>query len=188
MKQKNTNKLVIVINGRGGVGKDTLCASLRTIYSVTNISAITPIKEIAKTYGWNGEKDERSRRFLANLKRVFADYNDLPNHYLSQEYRKFIASDAEILCVHIREKDQIEKFIAEVTVPCVTILVKRDTESYTQGYGNDADDGVEYFCYDYEFDNNASIKESSDAFRSLIKEIFLKSQKNTDSSVEESNA
>ena len=73
-------------------------------------------------------------------------------------------------------------------MPCVTILVKRDTESYTQGYGNDADDGVEYFCYDYEFDNNASIKESSDAFRSLIKAIFLKSQKNTDSSVEESNA
>lgn len=174
MKQKNTNKLVIVINGRGGVGKDTLCDSLRTIYSVTNISAITPIKEIAKTYGWKGEKDERSRRFLANLKRVFADYNDLPNGYLLQEYRKFAASDAEILCVHIREKDQIEKFVAEITLPCVTILVKRDTESYTQGYGNDADDGVEHYCYDYVFDNSAPIKESSDAFKSLIKTIFLK--------------
>lgn len=174
MKQKNRNKLVIVINGRGGVGKDTLCNSLRTIYSVTNISAITPIKEIAKEYGWNGEKDERSRRFLANLKRVFADYNDLPNRYLLQEYRKFIVSDAEILCVHIREKDQIEKFVAEMTLPCVTILVKRDTESFTQGHGNDADDGVEHYCYDYEFDNSAPIEESTDAFKSLIKKILLK--------------
>ncbi len=172
MKQRIDKKLVIVINGRGGVGKDTLCESLRIDYHVTNISAITPIKEIAKGYGWNGEKDERSRRFLANLKRVFAEYNDLPNRYLLNEYDKFASSDAQILCVHIREKDQIEKFVKSVTLPCITLLVKRNTELLGKKYGNDADDGVEDYCYDYEFDNDDSIQESAEKFRALIREIL----------------
>lgn len=172
METKNTKKLVIVINGRGGVGKDTLCDSLCTVYRVINISAITPIKEIARVYGWNGEKDERSRRFLANLKRVFIEYNDLPNRYLLGEYEKFVLNDAEILCVHIREKDQIEKFVTSITLPCITLLVKRDTESLSKKYGNDADDGVEEYCYDYEFDNSAPIEESTEKFRVLIGTIL----------------
>lgn len=172
MKQRIHKKLVIVINGRGGVGKDTLCEALRTDYLVTNISAITPIKEIARTYGWNGEKDERSRRFLANLKRVFVEYNDLPNRYLLSEYEKFISNDAEILCVHIREKDQIEKFVKSITLPCITLLVKRNTELLSKKYGNDADDGVEEYCYDYEFSNDDSIEVSAEKFRALIRGIL----------------
>lgn len=172
MEQKSRKKLVIVINGRGGVGKDTLCDALRAIFSVTNISAITPIKEIAKKHGWNGEKDERSRRFLAELKRVFVEYNDLPNRYLLEEYEKFASGDGEILCVHIREKDQIAKFTAAVTLPCVTLLVKRESETGTRRYGNNADDGVEDYCYDYEFDNSAPLAESAEKFRRLVREIF----------------
>ena len=172
MKQVIHKKLVIVINGKGGLGKDTLCESLRIDYRVTNISAITPIKEIAKAYGWNGEKDEKSRRFLANLKRVFVEYNDLPNRYLLNEYEKFVSDDAEILCVHIREKDQIEKFVKSVTLPCITLLVKRNTGLPDKKYGNDADDGVEDYCYDYEFYNNDSIQISTEKFRTLIKEIM----------------
>ncbi len=163
-------KLVIVINGKGGVGKDTLCDALRTIYDVVNISAITPIKEIAGRYGWNGEKDAKSRRFLAELKRVFADYNDLPNRYLLGEYEKFRSGSADILCVHIRESDQIAKFVRGVTLPCVTILVKRDLE--TGRYGNSADDDVADYPYDYEFDNNGGLADSAEKFRALIRSVM----------------
>ena len=57
---------------------------------------------INSRYGWRGEKDSRSRRFLADLKRVFSEYNDLPCRYLEEEYRKFLESDAQLLFVHIR--------------------------------------------------------------------------------------
>ena len=67
-------KLIVVMNGKGGVGKDTLCDSLREKYRVMNISAIDPIKEIARQYGWNGEKDDRARLFLAELKQALTDY------------------------------------------------------------------------------------------------------------------
>lgn len=163
-------KLVIVINGKGGAGKDTLCESIGAEYSVVNISAITPIKEIARKYGWNGEKDEKSRRFLADLKRAFADYNDLPNRYLQEEYQKFREGQSEILFVHIRESDQIAKFVNSVDLPCVTILVTRDLGNGR--YGNDADDGVADYTYDYEFDNNGSLEESAERFRALIRSIM----------------
>lgn len=165
-------KLVIVINGRGGVGKDTLCNSLCTVFRVMNVSAITPIKDIAKAYGWNGEKDEKSRRFLAELKRVFADYNDLPNNYLLEEYEKFVSNDMEVLCVHIRERDQIEKFLRSIALPAVTILIKRDMQIPEETLGNDADDRVEEYCYDYVFYNSGPVEVSAERFRTLISEIF----------------
>ena len=79
-------KIVIIINGNGGVGKDTLCDFASEKYTVTNISAITPIKNIAYQFGWRGEKDQKSRKFLADLKKTFIEYNDLPYRYLVGEY------------------------------------------------------------------------------------------------------
>lgn len=170
MEGNKDNKLVVVINGKGGVGKDTLCDALGEIYRVVNVSAITPIKEIASLHGWNGEKDLRSRRFLAELKRVFAEYNDLPNRYLVSQYEEFLESDGEVLCVHIREKDQIQRFVSAVTTPCITLLVRRELGGQT--YGNDADDDVENYPYDYIFDNNGPLEESKERFRALIRGIM----------------
>ena len=82
-------KLVMVMNGKGGVGKDALCQALESRFSVVNISSITPIKEIASQHGWQGEKTPEARRFLAELKRVFVEYNDLPTRYLVEQYGAF---------------------------------------------------------------------------------------------------
>ena len=56
-------KIVIIINGNGGAGKDTLCDFAGEVYDTMNISAITPIKEIAKANGWNGEKMQSPENF-----------------------------------------------------------------------------------------------------------------------------
>ena len=96
------NKIVIIINGSGGVGKDTLCDIVGKHYSTMNVSSVDPIKEIASKNGWNGEKDSKSRKFLADLKKLFVDYNDLPQKYLFEKYNEFLANDNEILFVHIR--------------------------------------------------------------------------------------
>lgn len=166
------NKLCIIINGKGAVGKDTLCETAAQLYKTQNISSITPIKEIAANYGWNGEKDLRARRFLAELKRVFVEYNDLPNNYLISQYEKFLQSDSSLLFVHIREKEEIEKFKKSADNKPITLLVTQDELDKNDVYGNEADDGVNEYPYDYIFDNSKPLLESKALFVSLMQKII----------------
>ena len=104
-------KQVFVINGPGGVGKDTLCAMAAQHFKVKNVSSITPIKEIATQCGWGGEKTDRARKFLADLKALTVEYNDYPTKWITKEYEDFLSSDEEIMFVHIREGAEIRKFV-----------------------------------------------------------------------------
>ena len=137
------NKLVIVINGKGGVGKDALCDALKNTYRIKNVSTITPIKKIAAENGWNGEKDDKSRRFLAELKRIFTEYNDLPTKYALEEYRDFLQDENRIMLVHIREGSEIKKFVESLHTPAITLLIKRSAIDNAEKYGNAADEEVE---------------------------------------------
>ena len=167
------DKLVVVINGKGGVGKDTLCGIIEKHYKCLNVSTITPIKQIASQYGWNGEKDLKSRRFLAELKRVFANYNDLPNKYLVEEYNSFSKSDNQIMFVHIREKDQIEKFIKSINGNCITLLITSSRNNDSDAlYGNDADDLVEEFTYDYIYENSLPLERTEEDFLEYFNRII----------------
>lgn len=167
--EKN-EKIVVVINGKGGVGKDTLCESIHTKYKIFNVSAITPIKEIAKEYGWNGEKDNKSRKFLADLKKVFTDYNDLPTRYLLEQYKEFQKSDNQVMFVHIREASEIEKFVKQVE-NCITLLIYNDKVN-NQVYGNQSDDQVEQYEYDYRYNNSAPLEQSKEEFLKFFDKIW----------------
>ncbi len=166
------NKCVIVINGKGGVGKDTLCDAAAEHYKVKNISAITPIKELALNYGWNGEKDDKSRRFLANLKSAFAEYNDMPTRYLWSECEAFEKSDEDILFVHIREPEEIRKFVRGVSLRCVTLLVTGRDEG--KHYGNAADDGVAAYTYDFCYANVLPLESAKRDFVSFLNKNIMK--------------
>lgn len=165
------DKVVIIINGRGGAGKDTLCELAAKHFKVQNISAITPIKEIARQYGWDGKKDSRSRRFLSDLKRVFVEYNDLPTKYLYEQYRAFLDGEEQVLFVHIREKEEIDKFKSRVDTRCYTLLIERN-QAEVQEWGNVSDDEVENYPYDLRYNNDRSLEETEEAFASLLKELL----------------
>lgn len=166
------NKLVMVINGRGGVGKDALCDALTKQFKVINKSSIDPIKEIAARYGWQGEKTPKARKFLADLKQVFVEYNDLPTAYLLDQYKAFMESDAEIFCAHIREASEINKFITQIPTKHITVLIRRPDPNGAMPYGNAADDQVERYAYDHIFDNVLPLEESGHAFCELIGRIL----------------
>lgn len=164
-------KIVIIINGNGGVGKDTLCDLAGERYKVTKISAITPIKGIARQCGWKGEKDPKSRKLLADLKKIFIEYNDLPYQYLIGEYKKFLYNNTQILFVHIREGEEINKFKQYVKIPCVTLLIRRD--NFLKNWGNDSDDNVENYMYDYIYNNNKTLTEARNDFAFFLQEVLV---------------
>ena len=165
-------KVVFVINGKGGVGKDTLCEAVSRELSVCNVSSITPIKEIAAQCGWDGSKDDRSRKFLADLKQLCVDYNDYPTAWLRVQYEEFLASDQAVMFVHIREPEEIKKFVDATGGRAKTLLIRAEKRLSKSVYGNGADDNVENYDYDFIFDNDGDAEEMAEAFCRFIGEYI----------------
>jgi len=165
-------KAVIVINGAGGVGKDTLCDIAAKHFKVTNISSITPIKEIAAMCGWGGAKDDRSRKFLADLKKLSVEYNDYPTNWAAEKYREFLQGGGEVMFVHIREPEEIAKFVSRTEGAAKTLLVRGGERTKRGAYGNAADDCVENYGYDYYFMNDKTLAEAEESFVELIGSIL----------------
>ena len=168
-------KLAGVINGAGGVGKDTLCSIAAKKYKVRNVSSITPIKELASRCGWNGEKTDRARKFLSDLKRLTVEFSDFPTVYLTEQYRSFLQGDEEILFAHIREPEEIEKFVRATDGNAVTLLI-RGGRRFSHGgrYGNASDDGVEEYPYNYIFYNDKPLGEETERHFLSYLEIMIK--------------
>lgn len=159
-------KLVIIINGAGGVGKDTLCDYVHQRFLTKSVSSIDPVKKVAREIGWNGEKTPEARRLLSNLKKIMIAYNDAPTKYLVEKYRQFIHSGDNILFCHIREPEEIDKFKSKIRTSIATLLVERDTG--VKAWGNESDDDVANYNYDFKFDNNAPLEESQVKFAALM--------------------
>ena len=164
-------KTVIVINGAGGVGKDTLCELAAKHFKVYNVSSITPIKEIAGTCGWRGEKDDKARRFLSDLKRLTVEYNDYPTVWAKAKYEEFLQSENEIMFLHIREAAEIKKFVLATDGEAKTLLVRGGSRMTKSHYGTVSDDEVENYSYDYYFVNDKSIEEAEKEFCNLLNSI-----------------
>ena len=163
-------KLVIVINGNGGSGKDTICNIVSKHFPTLVVSAISPVKEIAIKCGWNGEKDPKARKFLADLKRLLVEYNDLPTRYLLEQHEIFLNDEQyEFMFVHIREADQIDDFLNKIDGRKITLLVRRDNLPV---YNNFADDNVESYNYDYVYENNGSLEKIEDDFMPFFQKII----------------
>ncbi|MBR3865044.1 MAG: hypothetical protein IKJ19_08050 [Clostridia bacterium] len=149
------NKTVIVINGQGGSGKDSICHVMSKYYKVKNISTVDPIKAIAKFAGWNGEKGDKARKMLADLKQVFIEYCDLPLNFVLQEAEKFKLDENDVMFVHCRESEEIQKIIDSCPLKTITLLVRRNDRFYEHKvFGNSADDDVENFNYDFIYNGN----------------------------------
>jgi len=168
-------KKVVIINGKGGVGKDTLCDIVSKKYCVSNVSSITPIKQIAQMGGWKGGKENKDRKFLADLKKLFVEYNDLPFCYLKEEMNLFLQKEQTVLFVHIREIEEIKKFLEYALskgVLCKTLLVTRKQEQ-NKIYGNEADDMAEQYSYDAVYHNDMPLEQTEKDFMLFFEKNVL---------------
>lgn len=167
-------KTIIIINGQGGSGKDTfikLCAK-NSDKSVCSFSSISPYNEVAKMLGWNGVKDEVSRKFLSDLKYISSEYNNYPNKYLLYSVNR--APEDSICFLHIREPEQIENciemFEREGYNP-ITLLLIRYAEP--KEFGNVSDDFVFDYEYDYIISNDKDLNKLEDKSVNFMKRINI---------------
>ena len=168
---------VVVINGSGGVGKDTFvekCQQIRP-HKIYNISMIDAIKREAKSFGWHNEKSDEARRFLSDLKDAWERYNDGPYELIKYrieliertELTKYQTTENIIVFVHAREPDDIERLVKDYNA--FTLLIRRPSVERT--HGNHADDCVEDWGYDMIYDNEGSLDDMEEEARMILNYI-----------------
>ncbi|MBQ2864748.1 MAG: hypothetical protein IJE91_04740 [Clostridia bacterium] len=166
-------KVTIVINGVGGCGKDSLINCLEGTYKVHNKSSIDPVKDVAKHCGWAGDKSDKTRKFLSDLKRLMTDYNEFPLQFLLAEQDVFLNGDFDLMFVHIREPEEIAKFVKHSKTTTKTLLIKPRKELQGKVYGNTSDDDVENYDYDFIFYNDKPLEEVTPLFIEFISKNIL---------------
>ena len=157
---------IVLINGAAGSGKDTLVLMCRDILGsevVGNISTVDFVKEVATFCGWDGTKTPENRKFLSDLKKLLAEWDDVPTKKVIEAVDNFVDYlvlyglwDAGVVFIHCREPEQIKKLVDEFNGNATTLLIRRDAaEAVTQI--NDSDNSVLEYDYDYTIWNDSNL-------------------------------
>lgn len=161
------NKNVYVINGSGGTGKDTFVSMVSKLVNCQNYSSVDDIKEAARLIGWDGSKDEKSRKFLSDLKFLSTNYNDYPFQSILNRIDKFYYEEPEesILFIHIRETREIQRLRALHPEVLTILITNKNIEQITS---NEADAGVMNLDYDYVICNDEGLLELNEKAKQFV--------------------
>ena len=157
---------IVVINGKGGCGKDTfvaMCQDILSIDCVYNISTVAFVKQVAEYCGWDGTKTPENRKFLSDLKDLLTHWNDVPFKKVFSWVQNCCACssllgnfDNSVIFIHCREPKEIKKLVEEFDA--ITLLIRRDAAECVEQI-NHADNEVLNYEYDYVIPNNGSLSE-----------------------------
>lgn len=158
--------LIVIVSGANNSGKDNFVDFFikHYEYKAMNFSTIDRVKELSEKYfGWNGKKTEEARKFLAEMKRIWAEYNNGPFLYtvrkIKGHYSKLNKKNKDniVYFVHCREPEEIQKFKDKYGDKCLTVILKREERTERQKIANNhADMGVDNYNYDRVVLNNGT--------------------------------
>lgn len=171
------DKQIFIINGSGGVGKDTFVELVSTelndifkkFHTVVNFSSVDKVKEIAREIGWDGKKSEKDRKFLSDLKILTSEYCDMPFKSMKNKVAEFMNDEESIfLFLHIREPEEIARAVKEFGAK--TILVVRDAVKHI--VSNMADENVFNYNYDFVVNNIGTKEELNIKAKDFVQEVI----------------
>lgn len=149
--------IIIPVNGKPGVGKDTVCDYIRIALITTPIkfesySLVDPIKDIARKCGWSGNKRPKDRDGLAQLKFILSTWLDYPftefiNFVSEHTYvdPKVKVANPHVIFVHAREYPDILRIYEAFGshVPFVLWVDAGDRVKFDENISNAADNNVD---------------------------------------------
>ena len=166
---------ILIINGVGRCGKDTFVDFLEQFVKVKRYSTIDKIKDIAKKeFFWNGEKDNKGRKLLSDLKIASIEYNNQPHEDMIQAIEDARKKKYDIFTCMIRDIPEIEKACNDERIKndIITICISSNrTQNIT--YGNVADDNVYAYHYDYYLDNSGTLDDLKESVKILLNDLKM---------------
>ena len=169
------DKKIVIINGSGGVGKDSFIEFCNNFVCTENISSIDKVKQVATVLGWDGGKTEKDRLFLSNLKLLWDKYNGGSNAYLADGICNFIRGRKELLFIHIREPRNIE--LLKLNFECETLLI--ESSRVEKISSNMADANVDKYEYDHVIHNDSDLDGLRRAAALFVSHLFSSREKPT---------
>lgn len=170
---------IVIINGAASVGKDLFvkqCKDLIGDFRCFNYSTVDFVKYVAVCAGWKGHKTPEDRAFLSDLKKLLAQWHDLPYEKTKREIRdccalaaKYDTLDESVIFIHCREPQEIERFVEEFGA--TTLLVERKTAECPEP-SNDSDKNVYDFTYDCIVENSGTVDDLKDSARTYLTEVL----------------
>ena len=158
--------IIILLNGANNSGKDQFANFFAKHYEskCINLSTIDRVKELSKKYfGWNGKKDNESRKFLSEMKRIWSEFNNGPFLYMVEKIKENNLKlekkdkDGVVYFIHCREPLEIEKFKDEYKDSFLSVLLKREIRDEKKAIAdNDSDMNVDNYEYDKIILNNST--------------------------------
>ena len=163
-------KEIVIINGRPCAGKDTFVEAVKTVTcdDVINYSSIDKVKSIAKMCGWNGTKDDKSRKFLSDLKVLCDEFNDMTFNDMSEAVSRFKNDTTNlnaIMFIHIREPYNIKRAVEAFNAK--TLLIRRP-ENDDSLCSNKSDADVFNYNYDCTVYNDGRIENLCNAANKFL--------------------
>ena len=167
----NMDKLVFIVNGKPRAGKDTFAMILNRYMNVYKYSAVTKVKEIATLWGWDGQKEERDRKFLHELKMLTSEYSDMAYQDVVNEIKKYRNGEieADVFIVDVREPEEIERLAKEVGA--LTVFIENNNVPAITS--NAADANVENYEYDFVVPNNGTMNDFEEEIKLFMEFLMM---------------
>ena len=100
---------------------------------------LTVSKKVARSFGWNGEKEPKDRKMLSDLKDLLTEWNDYSFKDISCRIKRYGQIPNSVIFVDCREPKEIDRLVKKFNAK--SLLVRRDNIDELE-YGNHADDDV----------------------------------------------
>ena len=186
---------IVVINGSGGKGKDTFAKNclklafsheinphtendiLASLRIMCNIDSVYLVKNLATMAGWDGNKTEKNRKFLSDLKDLLSNWNDVPYKETIKNINTAIKNINDfnngdgLIFVHSREPKEIQRYVNYFgSNICNTLLIKNP--NIPTVVSNHADKDVENYRYDVVVYNNKDRESLEDKAKLFYHHLF----------------
>lgn len=157
-------KKIFITNGMARSGKDTFAKFMNELIPTKKYSSIDVVKEYMSLLGIEGEKTEKYRKLLSDMKYALSNYDDIPFKSIQKEIDKFLNSDDQVMLIDIREPKEIKRACKEFGAKSIFIVNSR-VKNITS---NSADANVYNYNYDYIIENNGTL----DEFKNETKKFY----------------
>lgn len=168
--------IVILVNGYPESGKDEVIQITDKLWNVYQHSSIDTPKEVAYRMGWDGEKNDKNRSMLVDLKQWWIKYFDGPFKEITELIDRTKALNIfDFLFTQSREGEEIQRikdWCESQEIGFVYLFVRR--EGQERDYNNESDNNVSKgVTPDYYINNNGTLDELKVEVTTLMSKIKL---------------